>query len=1274
MRFISDGPSIPDELLLARDQGRVVFFCGAGVSRAKANLADFFELAATVTQALGVQQNDPVMRIIAEVKDIGRRTSVDGLISADRIFGLLERDFLSRDINEAVAKALTPKDLPDLSAHQTLLRLATTREGLVRLVTTNFDRLFDCCRPDLPTYTYPNLPTPSRAIEFNGTVYLHGKINSAGNGAEGDGFVLSSSEFGKAYLSEGWATSFVREILDRYFVVFVGYSADDPPVQYLLEALNRTSGPMEGVYAFQSGDANYANSKWRHKGVTAIAYDGKNGHSALWSTLSAWADRAENPDAWLVNVVEKAKSGPENLQPHERGQVAHVVSTIEGLRKFSEGDNPPPATWLCVFDPFRRYAKPGRQGRLGEMGAYVDPFELYSLDSDSIPNKIDPEDLYEKREVPKGAWDAFALSKLDRSELRDENLSSLRGHWSRQSPRLPARQFQLGIWISKVARQQEAVWWAAHQNGIHAEIREQIAWELERAGDDTATVITNAWRYLFDFWSVYNDEHSRDWYVFASEIAKRGWTEISLRHFADFSKPYLKVAENFWSGPIPEVKAESCLGDLINLDVTYPELPHNISVPDGQIARVIAILRRNLETALELENEIGGYGLSNISPINPDNGGGDAYLRDHGLSAWVLYFVRQFERLMQLDVNAAVSEFSRWPSNDVTIFARLRIWALGEPTLVSSERFGAHLESLQDEAFWNGNHARDLLLAISARWGDLAAETRSGAEQRILRGPGRWEREEEESYKERRAWSILSILNWMHLQGCSLQLDLERITEELRQDAPEWKPEYARNAAQSREGRSGSVRTETEHAALLQVPLASILTKAKELSGRHGMEFVEYAPFAGLSQERPVRAFAALRLAASSNQIPEWAWSDFLNPDRRKNDRLKFTAFIGEQISRFSDEEVSTIVRPVCDWIKAFAKVIAAQYPDLFSRLVSKAINALSLRTAENATAIIRGNRKIDWTMEAINSPTGYLAQALICDPKTDGLNAQEGFPKNWLQHLERLLLLPENPRRYALTIFTHDLSWFFYIDPVWTKSNLLSVLDANDAQDKDAFWAGFLWGGKARGRELFMTLKPHMLQLAVSESLVSRGHAEMLTGLLLSGWATSDESTDDRWISNEELRSILINSNDNVRSQILWHAERWAKETPDTWAPLLVQLLTNVWPRQIAAKSGIVSAKLCDIAFSNENWFPQLATIVLPLLTKFDGDRLTLPNLRQSRDNIVDRHPREMLLLLHAVLPDNVAHWPYGIDETITRIGQADRSLDRDERLIELKRKWDSR
>lgn len=1275
MRFIANGPSIPDELLLARDQGRVVFFCGAGISRAKAKLPDFFELAAAVTRSLGVPADDPAMKIIAEAKDIGKRTGVDGLISADRIFGLLERDFLSRDIQEAVARALTSKDPVDLSAHDMLLRLATTQEGLVRLVTTNFDRLFDECRTKLPTFSPPNLPDPSRATDLNGVIYLHGKMNSDGNGAEGDGFILSSSEFGRAYLSEAWATEFVRDILSKYSVVFIGYSADDPPMQYLLEALNRASGPIEGVYAFQSGDKGYATSRWKHKGVTAIPYDGGNGHSALWDTLEAWAARSDNPDAWVHSVVERAMSGPEQLQPHERGQVAHVVSTTDGVRKFAEGDNPPPATWLCVFDPIRRFAKPGRQGGFMENGPYIDPFDLYSIDSDPIPDKSDPEDYYAKREVPNGVWDGFALNELDRYGLRDENTGSLRGRWSLEAPHLPARQAQLGFWIGKIAHQPETVWWAVRQLGLHPNIQEQIAWQMEKSNLEIPSAVREAWRYLIDFWEEDHTEYRRDRFELASAIKATGWSEVILRRFARLGRPIIKVKENYWGGPAPEFKAEISLTDLISLDVEYPDLLSDSSIPDEWVERVVVVLRRNLETALELENEFGGYGLDDICPITPDeNLQGDSFARTHGLSAWVLYFISQYQRLMDLNLDTARTEFQRWSTEDTTIFARLRIWASGQNKLVPIEEFGTVIRKLPERAFWGARHARDLLLALSSRWAELSADDKYEIEQRILKGPERWPEEEDEHFNERKAWECVNRLNWLNDQGCALQLDIERATQELRKTAPNWKPEYAKDAAESLEGRSRCITTDTEHSSLLDESLSTTLAKAKELSGRQGGDFVEHDPFAGLSEERPVRALAVLRLEAKRDSFPEWAWRAFLNPDRRSNDRTKFIGLIGEQLSRYSASQLASIIRSVADWLQKFAKILAKEHPKVFKRAFSKAIEALSLETSESNTAIVRSSKEVDWTMEAINSPTGKLAQALFDDPRKDGLLRGQRFPKGWLRLVESLLALPNDLHRHALVIFAHNLSWFFAVDPDWTQANFLSILDSGSEQDKEALWGGFFWGGKAEGQKFFEILKPHMLRLAVSGNLERRGHTETLTALLLSAWALMDDDTGEKWVSDQELRDVLLNSNDDVRTQILWHVERWAKEQKEKWSPLLLDLLRNVWPRQIAAKSGGVAARLCDIAFSDEANFREVAAAVLPLLTKINRDHLMLPNLRRSRDNIVDLHPRETLALLHAVLPDNVATWPYGIDVTLNRIGEADNTLSGDERFIELKRKWDAR
>ena len=52
MRFVADGPSIPDALLEERDRGKVVFFCGAGIS-VPAGLPNFRNLTIRVMKALG---------------------------------------------------------------------------------------------------------------------------------------------------------------------------------------------------------------------------------------------------------------------------------------------------------------------------------------------------------------------------------------------------------------------------------------------------------------------------------------------------------------------------------------------------------------------------------------------------------------------------------------------------------------------------------------------------------------------------------------------------------------------------------------------------------------------------------------------------------------------------------------------------------------------------------------------------------------------------------------------------------------------------------------------------------------------------------------------------------------------------------------------------------------------------------------------------------------------------------------------------------------------
>lgn len=1280
MRFLPAGPSIPDDLLLARDQGRVIFFCGAGVSRARANLPDFFGLAEKVITTLGVVPESAAFKLIREAQEIDQRIGVSGLISADRVFGLLERDFLHRDIESAVASALKPTPDRDLSAHNTLLDLATTPEGAVRLVTTNFDRLFDDCGRNLQTWQQPRLPDPSRHAEMNGIVYLHGKATSDYNGAEGDGFVLSSSEFGRAYLSDGWATSFVREIMKRYVVVFVGYTADDPPVQYLLEALNKTSGSLDGAYAFQSGGPNDASARWRHKGVEAIAYNADNGHSALWTTLECWAQRAKNADLWYSNVIQLAKRGPEALLAHERGQIAHVVSTYEGVKKFSEGDDPPPAEWLCVFDPYRRYYRPGHLRNFEERGPYVDPFELYGIDSDAPPSKIDPEDQYAKRELPPNAWDGFALNRLDRQNLRDENLPSIRGHWAANAPRLTPRLHQMGVWITKVANQPAAVWWAAHQTSLHNDIQSQIRWELERSGHISTQKIRQAWRFLLETWKQKTDELSNEWYELQALVAKDGWDNGFVRQHADIRRPRFGAGPNYWSGPKPPANdSDLDVHKLVRREVKYPERYEETIIPDPWVSPITKALRQNLELAISLENEIGGYGLINIGPIIPEEDRDhDGYERTHGLSGIISEFVSLFSRLIDLDIVCARNELNAWPVIDDTIFARLRIWVAGSNKLISAANFGSVIDQISDIAFWHSQHQRDLLLVLRDRWKDLDEKTRTVIQSRLLSGPTRLFEEEDDQFDERQAWSILDRIHWMSNQGCKFSFDPEKVSEPLRARAPRWQPKYADNAAESLEGRGGVVKTVTEHSDLLTVPVSLILSRAIELSGRTEDFLVEKDPYAGLAAERPVRAFSALTNAGKRDDFPEWAWQTFLNSESRKNDTSRFVGLIAERLATYSDSVLINLVRPAANWLLSVSKVLAVQYPASFDKIVKKIVGVLRLQPNIGNSAIIRGTREPDWTMEAINSPLGKIAQALFNDPRKNDLKTGGRFPASWLTYVETLLVLEGDLRRYAIVIFFHNLNWFYAVDPDWAEKNLLSVLDSKDEYDKGAAWAGILWGSGIPNQKLYMRLKSDLMTLAMKPSPSRRGYGEVLAGLILAGWGSIEEATGNRCISNEEMRTLLLHVGDDFRSRILWQAEHWSNSIDasvgERWAGLLPELLQKAWPRQISAKSPTISARLCDLAFSNAKQFLKLADIVMPLLTKIDQDQLRLPNLRRSKDSIVDLYPEKALALLDAVLPDNARSWPYGIDGTLRRIGEVDRSLENDERMIALKRKWNAR
>jgi hypothetical protein len=245
--------------------------------------------------------------------------------------------------------------------HRSLLTLSTTRKGQTRLVTTNFDRLFYAADPRIPSYSAPLLPIP-KPTRWNGIVYLHGFLPERPDADALNHLIVSSGDFGLAYLTERWASRFVAEIFRGYVICFVGYSLNDPVLRYMVDALSADQLRGEkarDVFAFGSFKRrNHAGAQreWESKGVIPILYAETPTHAHLHRTLKVWADDYRDGVTGKQAIIQRyAPTQPSTVQG--LGQVSRVlwaISDPSGLpaKAFAELIPPAPIEWLkMLIDP-----------------------------------------------------------------------------------------------------------------------------------------------------------------------------------------------------------------------------------------------------------------------------------------------------------------------------------------------------------------------------------------------------------------------------------------------------------------------------------------------------------------------------------------------------------------------------------------------------------------------------------------------------------------------------------------------------------------------------------------------------------------------------------------------------------------------------------------------------------------------------------------------------------------------------------------------------------
>ena len=221
----------------------------------------------------------------------------------DRFLGRLQNAGVN--VHVRAEEALSCEDREATELHHNLLRIYSDA-AQVRIVTTNFDPLFEKAAgavfDDKPeVFRAPALPL---GRQFNGIVHVHGAVSRPNE------MVLTDADFGRAYLTEGWARRFLVELFRNFAVLFVGYSHDDTILSYLARAL---PGGEDGRRFVLTAKDDSDLQRWRLLGIEPIGYSqpSKKDYSALYEGVQGLANLVRRSVLdWQREITEIGKKPP----------------------------------------------------------------------------------------------------------------------------------------------------------------------------------------------------------------------------------------------------------------------------------------------------------------------------------------------------------------------------------------------------------------------------------------------------------------------------------------------------------------------------------------------------------------------------------------------------------------------------------------------------------------------------------------------------------------------------------------------------------------------------------------------------------------------------------------------------------------------------------------------------------------------------------------------------------------------------------------------------
>lgn len=1249
--FIGDGPALPTDVLHALHKERLVFFCGAGISMP--DLPDFRGLTLEAIKE---------SKVLIDERGIPRDHDLqvafrDGLY--DKALDILERRVQesSGRLRQFVRERLTrPPASPDsLDLHKALLDLARLPPGAdgfqrgYRLVTTNFDDRFVRASPSIVRWVRaaPLLARPS-PDSLRHVVFLHGRIETEPDPQDPRclSLVLTSADFGDAYLRDGYAARFVLELFAEFTVLFIGYGLNDPVMRYLMDAFaaeRARGGRFRDAYAFASdqGDPQRQEALWRSKSVIPILYrktGNGDAHSVLKETIVEWARRHNaglaGHRAVFGQTIRRFEQGKDDVEPQDHlGNLHWTLAQNDG----------------SLTEQFYRYTEIDADGTSHHPNiSWLGPLLARSIGEASSSSSNKP-----------------------RKPLTDSNTASFNlARWAIRN----LEDILLVEWITK----NEVL--LRGECKFARQFHSLLDLELQRTDKQLSEPFLQFWHLMLLVLSVnYHLPH----YAFEHNLRPDAGhlTDNGRIALCRLLSPALKWPTRPWqlssSDGTKKTGAPERLSDIANFEVSIgtghiasidlPKLQDRSALSSAGLIAIADQMTSMLATTCDLgrvANQMFACGYSQLDRRSITSS--DKDFRDDNWTKFVDLLIEAFEAAAQerpyLREPIAVRWLCIWRANRHAVFLRLYLFAITSMDFELKVDIFAQVIG-EPSVLWSDEIKTELLRLFEKRGRSIVADVMPDIVEILMGGPPRVILD---------GFALDRQNHWREVYRAERLSALARGGVELPPNAisivTNWESELVRDT-------TPEPRRRIAIAELVSSPTEIVVEQLQNRTDDLGFQSGWQAgqDLAAIVRVRPDRA---LEIAEALHSSGETRWEVWVH-------------FFGELRERSADPEVASLAPSLIDflensidvarsgraataeWVRSLAEIIGEDA--LFWR-------AFAIAMAHTTTSMpVADEQNFPSLTDALNSSCGILTEAALKRRWWKGVVDGEGLGSPFAERLSSLVDSTGCCGEYARVMCMPWLARIFWLDGDWTRDNIIEKmkLDSEYPNSSISLWKAFLYN-PVMSQSMLLAMKQDFIRLFHMRPSLGGDTFRSACYLFADIVVARAEA-----FSESEIREALYAMGAEGVSNLLrrFNVRLQASENaPALWTTILQSWLQANWPSDAGFAVDAVRVKASDLLLATREAFPialkcmidlnLVARIEVPsfLLLRLSKHSSEQEDAEEQQYDYVTSHPQEVCRWLSLILPPQLGHDCIYLQTILERVVEPERGTPEHERWRQLR------